>query len=79
MVHHLLRGEVIMGLHNSQVSEEDCQDQGLGDNLHPQEDSVAGVKTSDNIISKLIYFICFIRFSLLDRLEISNIHFVTKE
>lgn len=49
MVHHLLRGEVIMGLHNSQVSEEDCQDQGLGDNLHPQEDSVAGVKTSDNI------------------------------
>lgn len=42
MVHHLLRGEVIMGLHNSQVLEEDCQDQGLGDNLHPQEDLVAG-------------------------------------
>lgn len=49
MVHHHLRGEVIMGLHNSQVWEEDCQDQGLGDNLHPQEDSVAGVKTSDNL------------------------------
>lgn len=58
MVHHLLRGEVIMGLHNSQVSEEDCQDQGLGDNLHPQEDSVAGVKTSDNI-SLVNWFILF--------------------
>lgn len=50
MVHHLLRGEDIMGLHNSQVMEEDCQDLGLGDNLHPRGDSVAGVKTSNNIL-----------------------------
>lgn len=50
MVHHLLRGEDIMGLHNSQVMEEDCQDLGLGDNLHPRGDLVAGVKTSNNIL-----------------------------
>lgn len=42
-MHHLLKGEGIMVPHNSQVMEEDCQDQGMGDNLHPPEDSVAEV------------------------------------